>query len=214
MNAWQGFSVVVLASGPSLTPDHVQLVKDWRQTSENSRVVAINTTHRLAPWADVLYACDGRWWRQHFYEVQKTFKGQRWTQDLEASIAFALSRVISRPGAGLCRSPGVVHQGGGKQGAGNSGYQVVNLLYQWGVHRIVLLGYDMRAHGTRAHWHPPHPTPVAQSFATWIAAFRELAPELAVEGVEVVNATPGSALDCFAKMSLEESLRACSVSAA
>jgi len=41
---------------------------------------------------------------------------------------------------------------------------------------------------------------------TWLKNFPKLAEDLKAEGVEVINATRDTALECFNKMNLEEAL--------
>ncbi len=197
---WPGATVVILASGPSLSIAQCDAVRAWRQQAANRRVIAINTTFRRAPWADVLYACDAPWWRLHHAEVTATVRSELWTQDKEATRAFAVRHIESAALPGLGRRPGLIHQGG------NSGYQAINLASQAGVAKIILLGYDM--HGT--HWHGRYenglPNTAPHLFETWIANAKLLAADLAKDGIEVVNCTEGSALPWFTKASLADTL--------
>jgi hypothetical protein len=94
---------------------------------------------------------------------------------------------------------------------GNSGYQAVNLALHLGARRVVLLGYDMGASADgRRHWFGDHPhglnNPGPRNFAAWIEGFRRLAPALEAIGLEVVNASRRTALDCFRQAPLEEVL--------
>ena len=52
---------VCIASGPSLTPEDVQAVKEWRDAGKG-KVIVVNTTFRAAPWADAMFAMDAKWW--------------------------------------------------------------------------------------------------------------------------------------------------------
>lgn len=193
---WPGETVFIFASGPSLTAEQCEAVRD------RGRTIAINTTFRLAPWADVLYACDGLWWDQYIEEVRESFKGQLWTLDAEAKRKHGVNRIESRPAPGLGKQKGVIHQGQ------NSGYQAINLAYQARAKRIILLGFDMKSQGKKKHWHGDHPGRLNHPlpYATWIKAFEKLAADLKAEKVEVLNATPGSALTCFPQVSLDECL--------
>ena len=197
---WPGATVVILASGPSLTIKQCEAVSDWREGSEARRTIAVNTTFRRAPWADVLYACDAPWWRLHYAEVQQVFNGALWTQDKEATREFGVNRVESANLPGLGKRTGVIHQGA------NSGYQAVNLAYQAGVKKIILLGFDMQ--GT--HWHGPYtnglPNTAVHLFSSWIKNFERLAADLAALRIDVVNCTPGSALKAFPAGELAEAL--------
>jgi len=92
---------------------------------------------------------------------------------------------------------------------GNSGHQALNLAIHLGAARIVLLGYDMKLGSNgEAHHHPDHLAPSrdppAVNLARWAARFATMLPTLRELGVEVLNATPGSAIECFPRVQLEE----------
>lgn len=201
--AWPGATVVILASGDSLSLEQCSAVRRWRELPDAApprRVIAINTTFRRAPWADVLYGCDAPWWRVYMKDVKQTFAGDLWTQDEPARREFDINWIESRNAPGLSRKPGLIHQGG------NGGYQAINLAAQAGAKRMILLGFDMR--GT--HWHGKHPSGLSNTpdhmFKTWIQKFEHLAADLAADGIEVKNCTPESALNWFPHVPLSEAL--------
>ncbi len=135
---WRGKTVAIVGSGPSLSANQVERLKTWRYVSrETRRVVVINNGYRMAPWADMLYACDAPWWNQHFFQARSAFQGEMWTQDLRAVIDFGLHYIEALPGPGLGRAHGVIHQGA------FGGYQVINLAWQAGAVKVILLGFDM-----------------------------------------------------------------------
>ncbi|MFN4176430.1 hypothetical protein [Phenylobacterium sp.] len=92
---------------------------------------------------------------------------------------------------------------------GNSGFHAVNLAVQLGVRRIVLVGFDMSL-ADGVHWHGAHDArlnnPTAQSLARWAGVLDRQALRLAQLGVEVLNASPVSALAAYPKVSLEDAL--------
>lgn len=209
MPDWRGATVVVLASGPSLTEAQCERVRLWRQADDSGarRVVVINTTFRSALWADMLYACDRRWWQMYGREVEQTFAGAKWTQDAPSAAEFGLGYVRSVARGGLCREPGTIHQGG--PGCGNSGFQVINLLWHFGVRHLLLVGYDMRASRRgKTHHHGDHPEGLSQTmpFGSWIKQLNALATELRHVDVDVINCTPDSALHCFPTADLDMAL--------
>lgn len=199
---WAGAEVVVIASGPSLTPAQCAEVERWKLTPAKTpkrRVVVINTSFRLAPFADVLYACDGAWWNKYYDEASVIFRqSQMWTQDEPASRKFGLRYIKSASGHGLSRKPGLIHQGM------NSAYQAINLAFLLGAREFVLLGVDCK--GT--HWHGDHPAPLNRTLPhrQWIDRFRVLARDLEAEGARVVNCSPGTALGAFRLGTLETEL--------
>lgn len=162
----------------------------------------MNTTFRAAPWADALYACDLAWWDRHIDEVRQSFAGESWTQTPEAARRHGLRFIEGRPGRGLSKERGVIHQGG------NSGYQAIGLAVDQGAERIVLLGYDMQKTGGQSHWFGDHPQGLNKNspYAMWVPKFDSLAADLRDEGVEVINATRETALRCFPRMPIEECL--------
>lgn len=187
---WPGETCAICASGPSLTLEQVEAVRG------RARVVVVNTTYRLAPWADLLYGCDRKWWEKERPE----FSGLKVSQDPVEGVL----KVPSEDAPGLSLDPVRIHQGA------NSGYQALNLAVLLGAARVVLLGYDMRVVGGERHWHGDHPpglnNPDASNFARWASEFARAVPDLARAGVEVINCTQGSALRCFPMADLEDAL--------
>lgn len=93
----------------------------------------------------------------------------------------------------------------------NGGYQAIGLARHLGAARIVLLGYDMGAGPAgEIHWHGPHPrgmnNPGEMQFRRWRASFAALAPLLADRGIETINCSRRTALDCLPRARIEDVL--------
>ena len=187
---WEGETVCIIASGPSLTQEQVEQAK-----AKGWRYIAVNDSYKLAPFADVLYACDGKWWNK-YHDLQ--FEGEKWTQDIHAKRKYGLNWIHGQQGRGLGYD--AIHFGA------NSGYQAINLAFLWGAKRIVLLGFDCKTIDGKAHWFGQHPHDLnrVQPFQHWLSNFRQLASDLEAEGVEVINCSPDTALTCFQRRPLEE----------
>lgn len=159
----------------------------------------------MAPWADLLYACDHPWWVVHFPRIATEFRGELWTVSEGAREQFGLRWVMGTDNAGLCPDPDRIHTGK------NSGYQALGLAHLFGVRRIVLLGYDFCV-GTQGekHWHGDHPKGLGNGgfnrYNAWVRAMEPLAVDLARAGVKVVNASRRTALKCFRRNTLENAL--------
>lgn len=169
-----------------------------------ARVIVVNESWRLAPWAHVLYACDPVWWGRRAPPADR-FTGIRVTQDEGAARLHGLRKVTLTPGVHriLMRKAGVIGWGG------NSGFHAVNIAAQAMPARICLVGFDYSAeHGT--HWHGKHDkplnNPLPSIMRTWAQRLDSQAGVFAELGIQVVNCSPTSALKAYPVMTLEEAL--------
>jgi hypothetical protein len=200
---WQ--SCIVAATGPSLTPEVAQACR-------GRTVLAVNDAYQLFPFAAALYACDAAWWIKH--RGCPEFSGEKWTCSEVADPRilrrgnkvllagqYGLKLVAGANGHRFSAGPELIHYGA------NSGFQAVNLALLFGARRIVLVGFDMRAIGGRRHFFGDHPPGLVNSsnYDRFIKAFDVAAVGLP-DGVEILNATPGSALSCFPRIDLDQAL--------
>jgi len=189
---WEGQTVVCIASGPSLTRDQVDYVRG------RVPVIAINDNYQVAPWADMVYGCDHKWWSWH-YQRLAAYKGLMVSTDVPAVDAF--ERLLWAQGFskdGLCTEWPRIHHGG------NSGHQVINIAYHAGAKRVVLLGYDMKfGRNGAAHWFGDHPDGVRSTYSGFIQAFQVIAKQRLIE---IINCTRETALTCFSRQRLEDVL--------
>jgi hypothetical protein len=199
---WEGETAVCIASGPSLTPDDVNAVKG------KARVIAINASYVLAPWADVIYCADMKPFKWYWDKGPKGHESVRMRdcQGLKYSLtstarAYAGVKLLRRgPLEGLSLNPTILHTGH------NSGYQAINLAVLMGVKRIVLLGYDMQQSAGQEHWHVDHPNVSRSPYQKFRACFATLVQPLNDAGVDVINCSRRTALTCFPQMPLEQAL--------
>ena len=200
---WQGETVAILASGPSMSREVAELVRGRvRVIAVNNQGIDTEVNGRLepalAPWADVLYAADAKWWQAYKDRALK-FAGLKVT--IRSGLPFP--EVLS-----LHQSPQRVfdprptHLASG----GNSGYQAVHLAAHFGVKEIWLCGFDMVAADKRRHWFGNHPPRLNSrpNFNSWIQAFGKLAPVLAGRGITVWNCSASSAIRAFKKADLRQ----------
>ena len=189
-----------MASGPSLCAEDAHKVRDW-QRAGHGKVIVVNTTFRMAPWADVLYACDGGWWREYGPEVDQKFTGRRFCY-AQYGTKHDATQVPSTGRTGLSKTPGSITTGG------NSGHQAIHLAYNFGAKKIILLGFDMAYTGGQSHWHGNHPSGLgnATHLHAWVKLMRFIAADLKAAGVEVLNCSRVTALDCFDRSPLDDAL--------
>lgn len=159
--------------------------------------IAVNDAFTVAPWADMLYAADAKWWIYHCQTALK-FEGLKVTA--QNALPYKAVMLLEQTGVtGFDPDPMKIRTGG------NSGYQAIHIAIHAGAARILLLGFDMRGD----HFFGKHPkglrNPDPNSFKNWIQRF----PALRNRGAEIINCTPGSALDAFPKMPIDEAIACC-----
>lgn len=165
-------------------------------------MLVINATFKLAPWADVLYAADYRFWETYKSKIFGVVSSELWSVSDMARDKFGVYWIRHCSAPGFSREPDTIN------GGGNSGYQGIHLAATFGASRIVLLGFDMQRTGGKEHWHGKHEggLPNGNGFAVWIRAMQSLADDLAEMGVDVINCSRVTALRCFRRLPLEEAL--------
>lgn len=211
---WPDSTIVCLGGGPSLVPADVDACRG------RAHVIAVNDAYRLAPWADVLYAADKKWWRAHpktaacqglkygLQSMRTRLPSGDWSSDRPDVELLRISDTrfgIDSSPDGLC------------VGGGNSGYQAVNLAVHLGASRILLLGYDLQLSSRgKAHWFGSHVgmnNPTEGRLIQWRHYFASLVAPLAARGIHVINCSRETALTCFPRQALSEALPAASVAA-
>lgn len=194
---WAGETAFIVGGGPSVSKQPVDRLR-------GRRVIAINSSYELVPWADVLFFGDARWFREiHHQQFIAGFKGRVVTVavNITRSPKVLLLEKVKPPG--LSDKPDAVTM------LHTSMTGAINVAAHFGAARICLLGADGRADGKRTHHHSPHRWPVRPG--AWDLQRDELRTTmkpLKKRGIKVVNCSPGSAWDLWPIMSLDEFLHA------
>lgn len=191
---WSDETCVIVASGPSALGVKLDRAKD------KAKFIAVNNSWKLAPWADVLYACDHAWWHENNgvpeFDGIRIAGDRRAYQDAYADYYVDVKRIDR-----LVMEPGVVGRIGGASGA-----QALNLAMQFGARKIILVGFDCSL-DRGIHWHGPHTglgNPSQSLVGIWRNALDRLADQIAGMGVMVVNASQQSELRAYEKKAFED----------
>lgn len=196
-----GERVLIVASGPSAETVPLEDAKG------KARVVAVNDSWRLCPWAEILYACDGAWWKAK--DGVPEFAGLRVTQDQTVGTRFPDVRHIKcRRGVSRMLVDDTGEIGDGR----TSLFQALNLVVRAGPPRVTgLVGADMRL-DYGLHWHGPHGgglnNPREKIVWRWRESLDGVADQLAGFGMTVLNLSPISMLKNYRKATLQEFLAA------
>ena len=207
-----GRTVACIGTGPSLTREQIETAraKGWA-------LFGCNLVFREVADLDVLFACNGPFWDYYLCADHglREHAAEKWTSDREAAEKWGLRYIRGRSGRGLSTDPAKLHHGH------SSGFQLLGLAYLMGAARIVLLGYDVRyAADYSASERAPGSTP-RHFFGEYPSALRHwprvgivdgvltglvsLYESVAAQGaVEVINCSPGSALECFPRRDVRD----------
>lgn len=182
-----------IAGGPSAGDVNVEAIRG------KARVIAINNSYLLAPWADLVYFADYRWWEWHKDKPEfKSFAGQKVTiQGSGSLVPDPEVHILHNYGTeGLSEVPNGLMTGC------NSGYQAINIAYLSGAARILLLGYDMHFRGRQSHWHGGHPLRDPENhYAMYAKLFNSSLKQLRAANVEVINCCIDSLITAYPRRS-------------
>jgi hypothetical protein len=168
---------VVLATGPSMSQAIADQVR-W------CNVVAVSNAYAIAPCADAMAATDGKWWKAHPEALK--FEGRKFT----AAPSFVnLDESIERLQID-CST--------------NSGLLGLMVAVKLGAKRVLLCGLDMHSPGK--HFFGEHKAPLRSSKQRHLDLHKRQFMNYRPKGVEIINCTPGSALEAYPKRPLEDCL--------
>jgi len=190
---WPGETCFIVGGGPSVQDVDLDRLR-------GRKVIVLNVSYRVCPWADVLFFGDTRIWNEHRPEIEK-FGGLIVTASALAR-AKHIKRMRKTKPPGLAPNPFevIMHR--------TSFAAAINLAVHFGCARIVLIGCDGGPDKNgRTHHHKPHPWPQkAGCWAEQRADLLSLVKPLRKRGVEVVNCSPRSTHDFWPRMSLADYL--------
>ena len=155
----------------------------------------------------MLFFRDLDWYLRH-RETVEGWAGLAVTTNRSAALACRrLTRVVTVHGADFPAPGSQQGEHPAVRYGRSSGHLAVSLAIAMGARRVVLLGYDCRFVGGRSHWHDDYAAPIELVYTTdFLPAWRGWGAAAERAGVEVVNATAGSAIAEFRFRPLAEIL--------
>lgn len=194
--AFPGETMVILGGGSSIIDlGHDKLIP---KLEGKYPVITTNSALLLAPWAEVLFWADDRFYRESMWYLPRHLGWWKITRrPPPGKLPFPVHAVKAEHRGGLSESPSVIF-------GRNSGHMAINIALLMRVSRIILVGFDMQPKG-KTHFHALHSRPAnVDAFKTWIEDLDLAAPILRKAGVEVLNANPNSAIQAFLFCSIED----------
>ena len=205
-NRWWHDDVFILGGGPSLNDVNFDLIKGKHVIGVNNaygdRISDNNgklIEYKCRDWVDICFFGDGRWFDWHEVWLRK-FKGQIFSC---ATRARHLERIIYVQRG---KSLGIEAKTNAIAWNRSSGAAAISLAYHFGAKRIILLGFDMRMIDGKGNWHTDHKTSRkdASVYRRFKEVFKHIKEDADKLGVEVLNATPDSAIIDFKFVKLED----------
>ena len=134
-----GETAIIAGTGPSLTPEDIELCNQARQAGV-VRILSANRAHELFD-TDVFHACNWQFYNE-YYDLLKDKPCDKWTTRPELKNKYEGVKYIEERWAdGLSKDPSYIHAHHG------TGPQLVNIAYLYGCTRLILIGWDMRYPG-------------------------------------------------------------------
>ncbi len=220
---WTGGTVALIGGGPSVTMDDVVFLHDAHRAGLIN-CIAINASYLWAPWADLCYFADAKWWRWHSdgidipkldlkaAEVKQLFAefngqkcsihhGEKIIDDLNVHI-LKNARGHGNHGTGISLDSKSIVTGR------HSGYQALNIAILAGASKVLLIGFDAKmAEDGQTHFHGGHPVKEGgHVYKMYKESFSPIERDLIRLNVEVVNCSPDSAINAFRKTPLADEL--------
>lgn len=195
-----GRQVFVVGGGPTVNQQNLSLLKD-------KKIICINNSYKLFENPTALYWADENWASNHLDNLSKHKCKSRFHSKFHISKTHLENDVKGVAGCTILKrtaefgiDENIDHVCGN-----NGGAQVLNLLFNMRVREIVLLGYDMKLISAQSHWHGGHGLPIRPSiYFNFIESINTMAPILKRANINVINTSPNSDLNCFAKQKLED----------
>jgi hypothetical protein len=205
--AWADQQCFILGGGPSLEGF------DFESLRGKGRIIAINRAYENAPFADILYFMDNKFYQwvhkgelsPGCLEAWNSFPGYKVFLNImgrEFDDVYSI-RSLGRVGLSNSIRKGLYH-------GNNSGVGAIGLAYCLKADPIYLLGIDCRIDERRkkSHYHSGYAkqfTP-ASAFQSFKGDFERLNRFLRQTTTSVINLNPHSALKCFPFSTIDEVL--------
>ncbi len=192
---------------PSIYSPYMEVLK-------SKHTIGVNNSYQISSWIDVMFFGDCNWYLQH-RKVLAEWPGLKVTScNRFAKKADKDCDGIKYLGRDKEKKYGLTDNRTMISWNQNSGSAAISMAVHFGVKRIVLLGFDMVLDDNkRSHWHNFHGNTTTNKrkkksppFALHMMGFEEMAKDAKALGVEIVNASPTSAITEFKKVKLEEVL--------
>lgn len=190
---WVGATVFIVGGGPSLLDLDLDVL-------DGQKIIAINTSYQVVPFADFLIFSDFRWWDHHRDKVDK-FSGRivcASRSPMDSRLLMVRRKV----------PPGLDQPNDCLPVQFTTATGAMGLAVKLGAKKLVLLGIDGRnGPSGKTHHHKPHPWDVVQGWQTKQRGdLQKMVQPLKERGIEVFLASPSDYEDLWPRVELSSLL--------
>jgi hypothetical protein len=220
---WEGGECWILGGGDSLprqfgVPDdliqevqggkaQLAVYSPYLEPIHDKHVIGVNNMYMLGHWPDVCFFGDCGWYLVHRLALAN------WP-NLKVTCCNRFANKPKEKSEGIKYLPkntkhrfGISEDRNTVSWNSNSGAAAISLAAHFGVKRVILLGFDMcLGPDGQSHCHKGHGNKKPPPFARHLKGFPEIASDAARMGIEILNASPVSAIDNFPKVEVKDLL--------
>jgi hypothetical protein len=187
--------------------EDISVYSPYLSLIHKEHVIAVNMAYKLGDWVDVLFFGDDGFWKTKKEEILN-FNGLRVSFESEKIRDTRVKLVARNPR----KKQGITFEPKGVLSWNfNSGAAAINLAIQFGAKRIILLGFDMQLdQNNNQHWHKVYTSPLSvikESMKKHLQGFPVIAKDIEGTGIEIINCSPNSSIQCFRKANIWEVLK-------
>lgn len=187
---WKGDTCYIVGGGPSVNDVDLERLR-------GQNVIVTNSSFEDCPWASVLFFMDSAWEEKNRGKLYD-FPGLIVTIKKLYRDSKRIRFVHPSPSAGIEWRPAYINY------ASNSGLGAIHLALRFGATKAILFGFDCQPVGGKMNYHDRYDShPQVEIFDKFQRDFSNKAG-LVQQHMEVINATPATALDCFPVATPEE----------
>lgn len=194
---WPDAECYIIGGGPSLLATDLSVLE-----GNGAKIIAVNHAFTRIR-SDVVFSGCRNWLRAHAWVLSQLDAYVITTCPYDTGLDFVkVARHRTRP-LGLSRNEKWLLWNF------SSGACAVDLAVHLGAKKIVLFGFDMRKIAGRTNWHTEHKTSIDDKYNPYdrfLLPWPSIARDAKSRGIEILNATPGSALRAFPVISPQEVL--------
>ena len=170
----------------------------------DKNVIGINAAYQLGSWVDYVYFMDKD------YMLAERGGLSKFPNKVISALEYSETEdwcytVKGTQEHGICETPNTIAYNW------SSGAAAINLAYHLGAKKIVLLGFDMKLTRGKQHFHQAgngytKPKLIDKVFKRHLQAFEYIKNDADRLGVEIINASPKSAIKEFKRATLNSIL--------